>query len=211
MEEYYIYIHRKKTNNEVFYIGKGKGYRAYDRHHRSDWWKKVVEKHGFIVEKIVENISEELALLAEIELIDAYKKRGYKLINLTNGGDGISGYKKSEESKKKMSDSAKKRSISSWDWNRGINAIAKKPEVKEKMSISAKKRIKEKPHTLWGGNTGKGKKVMCVETSQTFESLKMASEWLKSQGFANVSNKSICAVAKGHRNSLYGFHWRYVC
>jgi hypothetical protein len=50
-------------------------------------------------------MDEELSFLAEMECIDVYKKRGIKLINLTNGGEGCSGYsmKHTDEQKAKWS------------------------------------------------------------------------------------------------------------
>ena len=102
---YYIYQHRSADTNEIFYVGKGKGKRFCDKNKRGRYWKHYVAKHGFVPEIIKDGLDEELAFLAEIECIDAYKRRGIKLINLTNGGEGCSGYsmKHSEEQKAKWS------------------------------------------------------------------------------------------------------------
>ena len=102
---YYIYQHRSADTNEIFYVGKGKDKRFCDKNKRGRYWKHYVAKHGFVPEIIKDGLDEELAFLAEIECIDAYKRRGIKLINLTNGGEGCSGYsmKHSEEQKSKWS------------------------------------------------------------------------------------------------------------
>jgi hypothetical protein len=42
-----------------------------------------------------------------MELIDKYKKLGIKLVNITSGGEGVSGLKHSSDAKKKMSEKAK--------------------------------------------------------------------------------------------------------
>ena len=55
---YYVYLHRKKTTGEVFYVGKGSGKRAWDNHGRSDPWRKTVSKHGKIVEILQDNLQE---------------------------------------------------------------------------------------------------------------------------------------------------------
>lgn len=106
---YYIYQHRKADTNEIFYVGKGKGNRINGLHGRNNYWKNTVKKHNFVAEKILENLDEELALLAEIEIIDLYKKRGIKLVNLTNGGEGTSGfsYIRTEKTRKKLSETKK--------------------------------------------------------------------------------------------------------
>ena len=102
---YYIYQHRSADNNEIFYVGKGKGNRFSDKHKRSRYWKFYVAKHGFTAEIIKDGLDEELAFFAEQECIDVYKKRGISLINLTDGGEGCSGYsmRHSDEQKAKWS------------------------------------------------------------------------------------------------------------
>jgi len=103
--QYYIYQHRAADTGAIFYVGKGKDKRHADKNKRSRYWKFYVEKHGFTSEIIANGLDEELAFLAEMECIDIYRKRGIKLVNLSNGGEGCSGYSHphSEESKKKMS------------------------------------------------------------------------------------------------------------
>jgi group I intron endonuclease len=90
---FYIYQHRKSDTNEIFYVGKGKGTRLNQSKGRNDYWHRVVAKHGFVAEYIAQNLDEELAFLAEMEAINVYKRRGIKLVNITEGGEGASGYK----------------------------------------------------------------------------------------------------------------------
>ena len=86
---FYVYEHIRPDTGVVFYVGKGSGYRAGTTQHRNPYWKNVVAKSGtFIVRKIVKNINEELAFLAEQERIDQLKRIGVKLTNLTDGGEG---------------------------------------------------------------------------------------------------------------------------
>ena len=131
--QYYIYQHRKADTNEIFYVGKGTRNRANKTHGRSEHWQRVVKKHGIIVEFIVKNIDEELALLCEQEAINIYKKRGIKLVNHTNGGEGVSN--PSDEVRKKMS-LAKKGKISP------RKGIILSDEQKLKLSISGKQKPK---------------------------------------------------------------------
>jgi hypothetical protein len=102
---YYIYQHKSTDTNEIFYVGKGKDKRFCDKNKRGRYWKFYVDKHGFVPEIIKDGMDEELAFLAEMECIDAYRKRGIKLINLTDGGEGCSGYsmRHTEEQKAKWS------------------------------------------------------------------------------------------------------------
>jgi len=102
---YYIYQHRSADTNEIFYVGKGKDKRFCDKSKRGRFWKFYEAKHGFVPEIIKDGMDEELAFLAEMECIDVYKRRGIRLVNMTNGGEGCSGYsmRHSEEQKAKWS------------------------------------------------------------------------------------------------------------
>ena len=105
---YYVYQHRKADSNEIFYVGKGKGKRLTGTQGRNKYWKHTVAKHGYVAEIVKDNLDEEFALLIEMELIDTYRKRGINLVNLTNGGEGLSGYSRpvSEKTKKILSEKA---------------------------------------------------------------------------------------------------------
>lgn len=102
METFYVYQHKRLDDQKIFYVGKGKGKRAFDCSNRNQYWKRVVEKHGHEVEFLVKEDTEEFCFFAEQEAIDIYKKRGIVLVNATNGGEGASGYKHTEEHKEKL-------------------------------------------------------------------------------------------------------------
>ena len=101
MQQFYTYIHCK-PNGEPFYVGKGhdthKGRRSHDLRNRNAWHKRIVAKHG------CENIriyrffceTEEQAFADEIQQIAQLKREGFKLCNLTDGGDGASGTRSEE-------------------------------------------------------------------------------------------------------------------
>jgi hypothetical protein len=99
---YYVYQHKKADTNEVFYVGKGKCNRAFNDKKRNPYWKNVAAKHGFCVEFLAKNLDEELAFLVEAEAIDACKKKGVSLTNLTDGGEGTSGLRHTEQHKQKL-------------------------------------------------------------------------------------------------------------
>lgn len=90
---YYVYIHKTKDSDEIFYVGKGKHKRAYSRCGRNKFWKNIELKHGFTVEFLAKDLSELDALAMEIDIIASLKPRA----NLTLGGQGTSGYKHSPE------------------------------------------------------------------------------------------------------------------
>lgn len=107
--KFYTYAHYK-PDGELFYIGKGNGNRAYNTRYsqRNIYWKRIVEKYGKPTVKILANWNtEEEAFGHEKLLISCFRDMGYKLANITSGGDGVCGIKWSEESKKKLSNSKK--------------------------------------------------------------------------------------------------------
>lgn len=97
---FYVYIHTWENTNYV-YIGKGKGLRL-NSNNRNFFWKNIVAKYGEPKREIIKNsMSEKDAFLFEIETISKYKKY-MTVVNMTNGGEGVSGLKHSEESRKKI-------------------------------------------------------------------------------------------------------------
>ena len=131
---FYVYEHICIKTGQCFYVGKGKNNRAYSKH-RSEKWHNFVKKYGeYIVNFLIKNVEEEFAFLIEKEVIDTYKKRGYKLTNLTDGGEGPSGKEAwnkgiflSEEHKKNLS-----KSHVGKQWSPAQREAQDKVEIKEK-------------------------------------------------------------------------------
>jgi hypothetical protein len=89
-----VYLHRKKTTGEVFYVGKGRGNRAWSVHGRNTVWKNVVKKHDYVVEIVMGDLQEWYAFELEKDLIALHGRRDEgrgTLVNLTDGGEGPSG------------------------------------------------------------------------------------------------------------------------
>tara|TARA_R110000765_G_scaffold269164_1_gene368179 strand:+ start:148 stop:945 length:798 start_codon:yes stop_codon:yes gene_type:complete len=92
-----VYIHRKKTDDTIFYIGIGNPNRAYhkDSAQRSVVWHRTVKKHGYKVEVILRDLQWEEACEIEIYLIKQFGRRDRNkgsLVNLTDGGEGGNGH-----------------------------------------------------------------------------------------------------------------------
>jgi hypothetical protein len=101
---FYVYEHIRLDTNAVFYVGKGKGRRCFETRRRNQHWNRVVSKaSGFDVRIVVDKIDEELAFLVEQELIGKHKLQGLILTNITDGGEGASGYQHTDEARKKFS------------------------------------------------------------------------------------------------------------
>lgn len=124
---YYVYHLINPETDIPFYVGKGVGKRMYNHESKTRRGKipqnnislffeikSVLKKYGKIKYiKIKENINENEAFLTEISEIKKYGRRNNKtgiLCNLTDGGEGISGYHHNKFTKNKISTS----SIKSW-------------------------------------------------------------------------------------------------
>jgi len=125
-----VYQHKKADTNKIFYVGKGTAKRSKQRSGRSEYWHRTVNKHGFIVEIIKDNIDEEFAFLIEKEAIDIYRRRGIKLVNITDGGEGSSGYKHTKEHKAKMKGNTYGSSV----WGKNFKGCKHSLETRKKWS-----------------------------------------------------------------------------
>jgi len=94
---FYVYAHLRKTDNSVFYIGKGSGDRAFVKSNRNKMWRSVFEKHGCIVVILSRWENEDDAFAEEERLISHYGIEN--LTNMTNGGRGAPGVEFSKERK----------------------------------------------------------------------------------------------------------------
>lgn len=91
-----VYLHRKATTGEVFYVGMGNSGRPYQKSksERSKFWHRVVDKYGYNVEVIRTGLTRRQAYDIEMDLIELIGRRDKKkgtLVNLSNGGDGPNG------------------------------------------------------------------------------------------------------------------------
>ena len=158
---FYVYLHRRKTDNKVFYVGKGKGKRAYSKASRSQWWNSVADKHEMTVEIVFDNLSEDDAFQIEKDTILEFRYFEHPLVNLTDGGEGMSGYKPYEEQRKRVSEKMQGREITAEhrlkisESNKG----KKRTEVQRKRmsEINTGKKITAE-HRLKISESNKGKK-----------------------------------------------------
>ena len=153
MNNYYVYIHRRKDNNEVFYVGisrQEKYFRVNTKTGRNPIWNNIVNKYGFIGEVLYSNLSKEDACLIEKALIKSYGRintdKGV-LANLTAGGDGSVDCPKSFETKNKMSKARIGKPLSK-DIKNKMSATRKGKkatnETKAKLAVIAKNKFSKK-------------------------------------------------------------------
>jgi hypothetical protein len=134
---FYVYKHVRKDDGVIFYIGKGKGKRAWKHESRNLHWQRTVDKHGYDVVMIAENINEKQSLELEVKMIAFYGRNDIGkglLTNMTDGGDGVSGYVYTNEQRKERSERM---------FLKGDNNPAKSEESRKKISdtLTGKSRV----------------------------------------------------------------------
>ena len=174
-------MHIRQDNKEPFYIGKGCKKRAYVKSRRTTYWKNIVNKYGYEIIILEENLTEEEALIKEKEWIAKYGRKDLKkgtLVNLTDGGETTNGYIHTKEAKEKMSNNRK-----------GIPTS----ELQKKVVGS---RYKNK----FAENHNRSKAVRCKETGIVYGSQ------MEAQRQLNLGNGSVCWSIK-YKKPIFGMHF----
>jgi hypothetical protein len=196
MKEYYVYVHLNPKTKEVFYVGIGKGNRAWNKWAgRNQFWENYVNKYGFEVELIAENLTRNQAGKIETKLIIELGRRqideGGTLVNRSTGGDGgPTGYTHTEEFKQKLSSDRK----------------GKCTRKERKLSKEAKAKISQK---LKSRSVTWGKPVLQFDKHGNF-----IKEWDNMKDAERETGaKNIFEVASGYKNQMYkssgGYVWKY--
>lgn len=140
---FFTYAHYKPEGG-LFYIGKGKRSRAYAMSNRNPYWNNIVAKYGKPTVKLLAGWNtEQEAFDHEKLLILSFKDMGYKLANITEGGEGTSGYKHTPEQIEKN----RQAKLGKTPWNKGV-AMADEQKVKLSLAkIGKQSPRKGKTHT----------------------------------------------------------------
>lgn len=224
MNKFYVYLHIRKTDGRIFYVGKGCGNRATSKRHRSDWWWKTVRKHGYDVEIAQKEITEKDAFFLEEWLIAKFRHEDHPLVNLTDGGDGISGYKFTDEQvddkKIPVICSSGMRFDSSLDAEMWIKKQGWPKASRSAICNCCKGNINTAYGYSWwyqGDNERKfinrggrsGRSVKC-SNGMEFKTMSEAGRWLRNQGFPRANKNGIYNACSGKFKKYRGYEWSYV-
>jgi len=194
----------------LFYIGKGSSERrAHYLSGRNNYWQKVVAKYGKPDVQILAHWdTEEEAFDHERLLISCFRELGHKLCNLTNGGDGTSGYKQTAEHREKnrLASIGNKRAL-----GHKVSETARKLMGADKIGKPTSLKQKEiasqvhKGNTHAAGNTAQRKWVWVGTNIKTGEIIRLIGEKaLKEAGFQHAN---IIKCINGTRKSHKGYSW----
>lgn len=125
MKKFLIYVLSDPLTGQIRYVGKSSSGTQRPLHHatpnklkkdrtyKGNWIRSLLAKNLRPVIEIVEEFDDSTKLNeSEIFYISYFKSLGFKLTNLTNGGDGPSGIKFSEEHKRKIGEAHRGKTVS---------------------------------------------------------------------------------------------------
>lgn len=224
---YKVYVHTNKINNKK-YVGITKqdpkcrwknGFGYYSKNNTSYLWK-AIQKYGW--DSFTHEIIEEGLLRSEANEKEKYYIKLYDSsnpsygYNLTLGGDGFCGMPRSEETKKKISESLKGKYTKekSYWYGKHIPKEAVEKQIKtkkEKQYHHTEEWKRNHSQKVKGKNNVKSKPVRCINTGKEFVNAREAGEYY------HTDNSRIHKCCKGIEKSS-GKHpvtgeylkWEYV-
>ena len=227
MNSYYVYEYYVIETNEVFYVGKGSGNRVSSGK-RNKFCEDMKKTHNWAYRIVKDNLTEQQAFSLEKELIKKYRETTtYRLTNVTDGGEGASGLKCTDERKAKLSKIFKEKwknpefRESNVSIRQDPNGPYKSKEFKEKISSLTKGKLNPNYNNHWSdsqkknlsqvrkelkiacrGKNPRAHPVICVETGEYFQCIRDA---IEKHGIKDQSN-ILAAVDKPNRTAGK-LHW----
>ena len=219
--KHYLYRYITLDSKTIFYIGIGtkclygtfkREYaRAYAIHKKNSFLNRIIKKHGYKIEILLESDDYKFLIQKEIEFIKLYGRRDLgagTLSNLTNGGEGVVGAIRNKEWRNKigLSNKGKTNSNKGKHWSeevkqriRNSNLGVKRSEyTKDKIKIARQKQ--DMSHTY----VPVVQLTMNGEYIQDFKSAKFATIYLGHKSPGNIG-----MVCRGRRPEVAGFKWMY--
>lgn len=204
MAKHYLYRHIRLDTGQPFYIGIGtkresRPYyvhtaeytRAYSKSGRTNYWKRTVAKAGYEVEILFESDDYEFIKQKEIEFIKLHgrcDKGEGTLVNLTDGGDGVIGVIRSQETSDKISKANSGRKTSE-------ETKLKQSLVKKGKKMSEHTKELRKGCMPTGENHAGARLILNLQTGIYYPTVKEASQ------ACGVGSSALRNMLSGHRRN----------
>ena len=143
-----VYLHRKKSEGTIFYVGMGDQNRAYNTHSRNRWWTNVYKKHDRVVDIVAKNLSIDDAYELEVFLISEIGRKDLglgNLVNLDDGGKGATGHIPTQNARNKLSKRTSKKVINT----ETLEVLKSGTELTKKYGIFRGVLQKDHPNSDW--------------------------------------------------------------
>jgi hypothetical protein len=204
---FYVYEHWRLDRDECFYVGKGKGGRAYSMKNRNKHHQAVCAKLGrigsaFEVKIVASGLFEEDSFLLERERIAFWRASGVDLTNQTDGGDGVRGLSQEVKDKIALANVGNKYNLGRlWTPEQRMAMSQKKqgcqaPFETEKMKENRAKNCKK-------ASSERRRKVVCVNDELEFNSV------VDAANYYNLSKSTVSAICRKRRNAAYGLKFEF--
>lgn len=192
---YYVYEHWRLDKDECFYVGKGYGDRAYRKGGRNSHWNNIVDKlerigSGYEIRLVATGLTEKDALDLEKERIAFWCDKS-DLANKTAGGEGVSGLKMSDESKRKMS----LRKLGKKPSHKGTTGMKFSEETRAKMRAA---KIGKKPNNY-------GKKVSSEKLEKFSDRMKKV--WEDPEFREKATNRKVSQETRDKLSAATTAQW----
>jgi ribonuclease BN (tRNA processing enzyme) len=190
-----IYSLKDPNTLEIRYVGKTTSelktrfdshccnQNIYRKNYSAQWIKSLILQNKKPIIEIIEIVEDNIWQEKEKYWIKKFKQEGFKLTNMTEGGDvGCKGYKHTE--KAKLNISIKNKRLKSKEWM-------------EKVRINMTKTVAT-PIVQYD---------LEMNFIKNWDSICFAADFLIDPTRSKVKNIQACC--KGKRNSAYGYKWKY--
>lgn len=173
-----VYLHKRLSDGEVFYVGIGSKKRPYSKNSRNKHWRNYTTKHEYEVSILFEKLTWKEACIREKSLILDYGRRDLglgTLVNMTDGGDGQCNL--AQESRSKIS-KANKGKV---PWMKGRRHTKEAKQANREKHLgnipsnkglpSPFRGIKRPEHSklMQGSGNSNAKKVICLATKKEYK------------------------------------------
>lgn len=222
-----IYALVDPNTRECKYVGKTKNKQARMKCHINDAlaMKSSLKRNRWILSLLdsgrspemveLESVGDDDWIEAEQFWIQNMRYLGAALLNMTDGGDGIHGHAHSEETKRKMSESAKRTNQDPAILKKRSDALIatyKNPEVKKRLSDSLKLVYKDNPELrarlaessrAFAGTPERRLEMSAIMKGRTFsdETRKKMSDARKGKPMCDVTREALKLAHTGKKHS----------
>jgi group I intron endonuclease len=215
LNKVYIYALTDPNNNAIRYIGKtvnikqrlAQHLKDNSKSYKASWLKSLKDNNQICNIEIIDIVDKDGWEFWEIYWIEQYKIWGCELTNLTKGGIGHKGYKKTELQKKNLSDKLKNRTLS-------IES-RKKISIARKGIVFSKKHLENLSKSHKGlkynsENYGKHVQRKIIQFSIDNKIIKIWNSIKEASIYYNVNQSSISHCCAGRKKTIKGFIWKYL-